>query len=510
MDTCFYNPLREGLSLSRAAEPCAVVIFGASGDLTKRKLIPALYYLARKNLLGAGFTVVGAARTIMTHEQFRNSMREANIQFAESGLVHDVAWQSFETGLFYNPIDLSSDDSFVNLRRLLEQIDAQRGSAGNRIFFLSTPPSMFQPIIDKLVAVGLNVPKQNAWTRIIVEKPFGLDLASAKDLNKKLLSVFSEDQVFRIDHYLGKETVQNIMAFRFANGIFEPVWNRNYIDHVQITAAETLGVGGRGEYYEQAGALRDMIQNHMVQLLSLVAMEPPVSMDATAIRNEKTKVVEAIRPFSSNEIWRTTARGQYGEGVQGGKVVKGYTAEASIPNNSMTETYAAMKILIDNWRWAKVPFYLRSGKRLAKRVTEIAVQFKNAPHALFKDSLGGNFTSNVLLLRIQPDEGISLNFNAKVPGQAFTIRPVSMDFSYKSFRDQSPEAYARLLLDAMLGDATLFARGDMVELTWNLFTPVLNAWYESGEPIPSYEPGSWGPQSAANLLAVDGRFWREP
>ena len=510
METGYYNPLREGLRLNRAAEPCAMVIFGASGDLTKRKLIPALYNLARKNLLGAGFSVVGAARTVMTHEQFREAMREANLQFAEAGVVHDIAWQSFEKGLFYNPIDLKSEDSFLKLKQLLEAADIERGTAGNRIFYLSTPPSMFEPIIEKLAAVSLNKPNSNAWTRIIVEKPFGLDLESARQLNQKLLSVFSEDQIFRIDHYLGKETVQNIMALRFANGIFEPLWNRNYIDHVQITAAESIGVGGRGEYYEQAGALRDMIQNHMVQLLSLVAMEPPVSMDATAIRNEKTKVVEAIRPFNSDNIWQSTARGQYNSGTQGGKAVKKYTDEVSVHPESRTETYAAVKILIDNWRWAKVPFYLRSGKRLAKRVTEIAVQFKNAPHLLFKDNAGGKLASNVLVLRIQPDEGISLSFNAKSPGQAFDIRPVSMDFSYEFFREQSPEAYARLLLDAMLGDATLFARGDMVEQTWRLFTPLLAAWSDSREMIPLYDPGSWGPKTAEDLLAADGRRWREP
>lgn len=506
----FNNPLREGLRLRRVAEPCAVVIFGASGDLTKRKLIPALYSLARKNLLAAGFSVIGAARTPMTHDQFRGAMREANAQYNDAGLVHDIVWENFAAGLFYNSTDYRADDSFARLGELLAAVDAERGTAGNRLFYLSTPPAMFGPIIRKIEAHGLSRPTNGGWTRIIVEKPFGLDLVSARELNRQILSVFSENQVYRIDHYLGKETVQNIMVLRFANGIFEPLWNRNYIDHVQITAAESIGVEGRGEFYEQAGALRDMIQNHMIQLLALVAMEPPASLGATAIRNEKTKVLEAIRPFPPGEIADFAVRGQYGSGRAGREIIRAYREEPSVDARSKTETYAAVKILIDNWRWAKVPFYLRSGKRLPKRVTEIAIQFKNAPHLLFKDNIAGGFASNALVIRVQPDEGISLNFNAKAPGQFVDIRPVSMDFSYTAFGQKAPEAYARLLLDAMLGDSTLFARDDMVEKTWELFTPVLDAWRQADDEPARYEPGSWGPSAADAMLARDGRAWREP
>ncbi len=511
MESGFSNPLSEGLSLRHSAEPCTIIIFGASGDLTKRKLIPALYSLSRKNLLAPGFSIVGAARTPMSHEEFRAAMREANNRFTDAEQVHDIMWRNFASGLFYNATDTNSQDSYEQLGQLLDQIDKTRGTLGNRLFFIATPPSMFTGIVQRLYEHGLNKSPTSGWTRIVIEKPFGLDLASAKQLNRKLLNVFSENQIYRIDHYLGKETVQNIMVFRFANGIFEPLWNRHYIDHIQITAAESIGVESRGEYYEQSGALRDMIQNHVMQLLALVAMEPPVSLAADAIRNEKIKLLQAIRPFNPAEVDHYAIRGQYGPGQTGVNPTNGYRQEASINPHSTTETYAALKLFIDNWRWANVPFYLRSGKRLAKRITEIAIQFKKAPHLLFKDNAGSHFESNTLVLQIQPDEGISLAFNSKTPGQFINIRPVMMAFRYaESFPQKSPEAYARLLLDAMLGDSTLYARGDMVEKTWELMTPVLEAWQQPVKEIPQYAPGSWGPRQADELLELDQRRWRLP
>ncbi len=511
MESGFYNPLNEGLGRRRSAEPCTIVIFGASGDLTKRKLIPALYSLAAKNLLAAGFSVVGAARTPMSHAEFRQTMREAISQYTDAGPVQGILWQNFADGIFYNTTDTETPPSYEQLARLLAEIDHRRGTLGNRLFFIATPPGMFIPVIRRLHEAGLAAAPTGGWTRIVIEKPFGLDLASARQLNREVLQVFAEDQVYRIDHYLGKETVQNIMVFRFANGIFEPLWNRHYIDHIQITAAESIGVESRGEYYEQSGAFRDMIQNHVMQLLALVAMEPPVSLDTDAIRNEKIKVLQAIRPIRPAEVDRCAVRGQYGPGGPGAAQPKGYLQEKNINPGSTTETYAALKLFIDNWRWANVPFYLRSGKRLRKQVTEIAIQFKTAPHRLFAATAGGAVGANTLILQIQPDEGIALSFNGKIPGQALTIRPVNMAFRYaETFAQKSPEAYARLLLDAMLGDASLYARGDMVEKTWELLTPILEAWQQSPPAIPQYDPGSWGPDAADQLLAHDQRHWRQP
>lgn len=511
MEAGFTNPLNEGLGRRRSAEPCTVVIFGASGDLTKRKLIPALCSLAAKNLLAAGFSVVGAARTPMSHAEFRQTMREAVSRYSDAGPLPDILWQNFADGMFYNTTDTASPSSYEQLSRLLAEIDYRRGTQGNRLFFIATPPAMFIPVIRRLHESGLAASPTGGWTRIVIEKPFGLDLASARQLNQEVLQVFAEDQVFRIDHYLGKETVQNIMVFRFANGIFEPLWNRHYIDHVQITAAESIGVESRGEYYDQAGAFRDMIQNHVMQLLTLVAMEPPISLDTDAVRDEKIKVLQAIRPLCPAAAGRCAVRGQYGPSGLAAPQRKGYLQEKNINPRSATETYAALKLLIDNWRWAGVPFYLRSGKRLHKQVTEIAIQFKKAPHRLFASTAGGAVGANTLVLQIQPDEGIALSFNAKVPGQALTLRPVNMAFRYaETFAQKSPEAYARLLLDAMLGDSSLYARGDMVEKTWELLTPVLTAWHQSPPAIPQYEPGSWGPAEADQLLACDQRRWRQP
>jgi glucose-6-phosphate 1-dehydrogenase len=509
------NPLREGLRLQRIAEPCVVVIFGASGDLTKRKLVPALYSLAQQNLLGEGFSIVGAARTPMTHDTFRTAMRNAVNQFYEGGPVDPTLWENFAAGLFYLSMDYKNQENYQMLAGLLAQIDRERGTCGNRLFYLSTPPSLYTDIIQMLGATGLNRFNPGSWVRIIIEKPIGYDLESARALNREVLKVFTEDQVYRIDHYLGKETVQNIMVLRFANGIFEPLWNRRYIDHIQITAAETIGVENRGGYYEQAGALRDMIQNHMLQLLALVAMEPPISLKANDVRDEKTKVLRAVRPLPTDpehliqEVNKVAVRGQYGEGSLGGQRVKGYRQEENVNPESNTETYAAVKFLIDNWRWAEVPFYVRAGKRLPKRVTEIAIQFRQVPHLLFKNAAEGPLEPNTLILRIQPDEGISLKFEAKLPGQAIHIRPVNMDFQYgTSFGKKSPEAYERLLLDAMLGDSTLFARGDMVEVSWQLVMPILKAWQQTTPQFPNYEAGTWGPKEADELIQKDGRRWR--
>ena len=510
METGYNQAPGDGLRLPRTIEPCSVVVFGASGDLTKRKLIPALYTMAQKKLLPDAFSVIGAARTPMKHEDFRAAMLEANRQFSESAAEEEQIWQQFAQGLFYNTTDTNSPDSYRKLGELLDQLDSERGTSGNRLFFLATPPAMFEPIIARIGELGLNRSSSGGWTRIVIEKPFGLDLTGARKLNQQVLSVFREEEVFRIDHYLGKETVQNIMVLRFANGLFEPLWNRNYIDHVQITAAESIGVEERAEYYEQAGALRDMIQNHMMQLLTLVAMEPPASLEANDIRNEKTKVLGAIRPFVSSNIYEYAVRGQYGGGVFSCETVRSYRQEPGVSSHSNTETYAAVKIMIENWRWANVPFFLRSGKRLPKRLTEIAIQFKPAPHLLFRSGIGEKPSPNVLLLRIQPDEGISLSFNAKTPGQFTAISPVSMDFSYDAFGQKSTEAYVRLLLDAMRGDSSLYARADMVEKTWELFSPVLEAWEHSASPVPIYEPGSWGPSAADEMLARERRFWRKP
>jgi len=510
METTLENPLHEGLSSIRTPDPCAVIIFGASGDLTKRKLVPALYSLAKQNLLPGGFTIVGTARTEMSHEAFRKVMKESMQQFTEEE-TSGAGWQNFEAGLFYIATDPGNPQSYDNMRQFLEKIDRERGTSGNRLFYLSTPPSLYSPIIKMLGEKKMNRAQQEKWVRVIIEKPFGRDLDSARALNTEVLKVLHEDQVYRIDHYLGKETVQNIMVLRFANRIFEPIWNQQFIDHVQITSAESIGVENRGGYYEQAGAMRDMIQNHMLQTLTLIAMEPPAAMEANAVRDEKTKVLRAMRHIKVDEVPTYAVRGQYSEGAVGGKKVIGYRQEQGVNPESNTETFAAIKFMIDNWRWADVPFYVRSGKRLPKRVTEVAIQFRKVPHQLFKNETSGPLDPNFLIARIQPDEGISLKFGAKLPGQAIQIRPVSMDFQYgSSFGKKSPEAYERLLLDAMLGDSTLYARGDQVELSWELVMPILECWKNKCTGIPQYEAGSWGPQESDALLEKDGRKWRRP
>jgi glucose-6-phosphate 1-dehydrogenase len=506
------NPLREGLRIKQSTEPCVMVIFGATGDLTHRKLLPALYNLALEHPLPAGFSVVGFARRPYNDDIFRQQALESINQYSRQKPVNPQVWDSFASGIYYLQSAFNDPAGYEHLNSLLNQLDQERGTGGNRIFYLSTPPSQYPEIIQRLGAAGLNR-NRKGWTRVIIEKPFGHDLGSAIELNRQVAKVFREDQVYRIDHYLGKETVQNILVFRLANGIFEPVWNRRYIDHVQITVAENIGLEGRGGYYEESGAIRDMVQNHMLQLLTLVAMEPPIAFDANPVRDEKVKVLHALQPLIGKDVVTQTIRAQYGPGWVSGQPVKGYTEEAGVSPASITETYVTMKIFIDNWRWAGVPFYLRTGKHLPKRVTEIAIQFKQAPLMLFKRSEAhGQVEPNTLVLRIQPDEGISLKFGAKVPGTEMQIRSVNMDFFYgSSFVRQQPEAYERLILDCMMGDSTLFTRRDEVEAQWGFIQGILDEWKnEPRETILTYDAGSWGPQIADEFIWRDGRRWRRP
>lgn len=506
------NPLREGLRIKHSPEPCVMVIFGATGDLTHRKLLPALYNLALEHPLPAGFSVIGFARRPYNDEIFRKQALDSINQFSRQKPVNPQVWENFEAGIYYLQSDFNDPKGYSKLAEKLNELDKTRGTSGNRIFYLSTPPSQYPEIIQQLGAAGLNR-NRKGWTRIIIEKPFGHDLASARELNRQVAKVFREEQVYRIDHYLGKETVQNILVFRFSNGIFEPIWNRRYVDHVQITVAENIGLEGRATYYEESGAIRDMVQNHVLQLLTLVAMEPPVAFDANEVRDEKVKVLHALQPLTGAEVLTNTIRAQYGSGWMHGSQVKGYKEEPGVSEISTTETYVAMKVSIDSWRWAGVPFYLRTGKHLPKRVTEIAIQFKRPPLMLFKKSdAHGQVEPNILTLRIQPDEGISLKFGSKVPGSEMQIRSVNMDFFYdSSFVREQPEAYERLLLDCMLGDSTLFTRHDEVETAWNFVQGVLDAWRtEPIDSLPTYEPGSWGPQTSDEFIWHDGRRWRKP
>ncbi len=504
------NPLREGLRIERPVESCTLVIFGASGDLTRRKLLPALFNLAQQNLLPHGFSVLGVARTSMDQDQFRDRMREG-IGLSGANGPAEGPWASFAQGLYYLSADPHQAGDFSRIKTALEQIDHERGTRGRKIFYLALPPSSYPAVVENLGQAGLSRGDDSSgeWVRIIVEKPFGRDLESARQLNRAIHRVFGENQIYRIDHYLGKETVQNILVLRLANGIFEPIWNRRYVDSVQITAAEILGVENRGAYYEEAGLLRDMLQNHLLQLLCLTAMEPPVAFDAESVRDEKVKVLRTIRPFTVGEVRHFAVRGQYGTGSLLGRQVPAYRAEPNVSPHSQIETYAALRFFVDNWRWADVPFYLRSGKRLPKQVTEIAVRFKQPPHLLFGRSTASLLDPNVLALRIQPDEGISLKFEAKLPGQGMLLRPVIMDFRYgSSFGDDLPSAYETLLLDCMQGDATLFTRSDEVECAWGLMAPILEAWQNEGTEFPNYEAGSWGPLVADELIERDGRQWR--
>jgi glucose-6-phosphate 1-dehydrogenase len=497
----------------RTPEPATMVIMGATGDLTHRKLMPSLYNLAVNHLLPHGFSVVGFSRSDKAHEDFRADMREAVNKYSRMAPVDPKVWDSFAEGLFFEQADFSDLDSYKRLGEMLQKIDDERGTHGNRVFYLATPPTVFAQIAEMLGKAGLVTPNASGdhWTRIVIEKPFGRDLQSAEQLNRELLCVFQEDQVYRIDHYLGKETVQNLLVFRFANGLFEPIWNRNYVDNVQITAAEELGIDRRGGYYETAGALRDMVQSHMMQLLTLTAMDPPVALDANAVRDEKVKVLRAVKPLSEEMVRNNVVRGQYGPGWVAGQQVEGYRQEAGVAPDSTTETFVALKLEVDNWRWAGTPFYLRTGKRLPKRETEISVTFKRAPLALFQHLDPDAMTPNTLAIRIQPNEGISLKVVAKVPGQGYDLQPVFMDFLYgSSFSTQSPDAYERLLLDVLLGDSTLFTRRDEVEASWTIMTSILDAWQRMQPPdFPNYQAGTWGPAAARELIEGDGRTWRD-
>jgi glucose-6-phosphate 1-dehydrogenase len=501
------NPLREGLSTRAMPDPCTVVIFGATGDLTHRKLVPALYNLAADGSLPQALSVVGFARRDKDDAIFRTELEEAAGRHSRQGLRPDL-WQAFAESVFYHRSAFDDPAGYVSLATRLQELDTARGTRGNRLFYLAAAPDQFEVILRGLRESGLNRPPPGGWARVVVEKPFGTDLPSARALNTMVEEVFPESETYRIDHYLGKETAQNIMVLRFANAIFEHLWNSRYIAHVQITASEPLGVEGRAGYYDKAGALRDMVQNHLLQLLCLTAMEPPAGLDADSIRDEKVKVLRSLRPIKGPEVARHAVRAQYGAGSINGRRVVAYRDEAGISPESNTETYAAIELTIDNWRWAGVPFALRAGKRLPKAATEIAVHFKGAPPVLF-NAAGQTASDNVLVIRIQPDEGISLRMSAKLPGAAVRIEPVKMDFHYgTSFGKATPEAYERLLLDAMSGDATLFARRDEVEEAWRFVDPIRHAWDADASGPVVYSAGSWGPTEADELLKRHGASWR--
>ena len=513
------NPLREGLRVERMAEPCTMVICGATGDLTERKLAPALYNCLLGGFLPPEFTVVGFARRELDDQGFRDHLLQGINRFSRNRPAKPAIWEWFGRGIEYHRGDFDDPAAYVELAKRLDRIDRDRGTAGNRLFYLAVQPKLYPEIVSQLDRAGLARPSsgrtdasRRGWTRVIVEKPFGYDLESARMLNRELAEVFDERQVYRIDHYLGKETVQNLAVFRFGNGLFEPIWNRRYIDSVQITVAETVGVEGRGEFYDATGALRDIVQGHALQLMAMFAMDPPVEFYAEDLRDEKLKVLRGVKPMSPAEVATNTVRGQYVSGwVEGEKVVS-YRDEPDVDPDSQTETFVALKLGIDSWRWAGVPFYLRTGKAMPSRVTEIAVQFKQAPLALFARAGVPQIEPNVLAIRVQPDEGILLRFGAKVPGQGLKIRTVNMDFRYgSSFAVDSPDAYETLLLDAMVGDPSLFTRNDEVERAWEILDPILDAWQAgTGGPLHFYAAGTWGPPAADELMERDGRAWRRP
>ncbi|HKH47685.1 MAG TPA: glucose-6-phosphate dehydrogenase [Thermoanaerobaculia bacterium] len=492
------------------APPCTMVIFGATGDLTKRKLFPALYNLATEGLLAEELAIVGVGRYEMSTDALREKLKADLNTFATGALDAKRAGWLLER-LSYVGGELGDPATYERLRAELERVDKERGTQGNVLFYLAIPPDLFCDTIQRLAGAGLTEENEH-WRRVVIEKPFGHDLESAQALNRQIREVLREKQIYRIDHYLGKETVQNIMAFRFANGIFEPIWNRRYIDHVQITVAETVGVEQRGGYYEQAGALRDMVQNHMFQLLAFTAMEPPISFAADVVRDERVKVLYAVRPLSHEDVLHQTVRGQYGPGMIDGHPAPGYREEKGVSPTSNTETFAALKLQIDNWRWGDVPFYLRTGKRLPSRVTEIAIQFKRAPFQLFRGTAVEHLSSNLLVLHIQPDEGISLHFQAKVPGPDVHLGKVKMHFQYEDYFGQTPSTgYETLLYDVMTGDSTLFHRSDMVEAGWSVVAPILDVWQAlPPRNFPNYEAASWGPKEADELIQKDGRKWRNP
>ncbi len=503
------SPLRKTLATPRTPEPVTLVIFGGTGDLARRKLLPALFRLWQHDLLPESFAIVGVAREQFTDDAYRELMRAALAEFATAPAEEE--WAAFAPRLFFGSEVFDDEEGFDRLKAQLAEIERGLELPGNRLFYLAVPPQVLRNITADLGRAGLVCPAScPCWTRIIVEKPFGRDLESARELNRTLLEVFDERQVFRIDHYLGKETLQNLMVFRFGNTVWEPLWSRAHVDNVQITVAETVGVERRADYYEKSGALRDMVQSHLLQVLTLVAMEPPASYDADSIRNEKVKVLRSVRPIRGEDVLHETVRGQYAAGLHDGREVPGYLDEEGVDPGSRTETFAALRIWVDNWRWADVPFFLRTGKRLPSKASEVVINFRPAPNPVM-DLVDNEMPApDALVLRIQPREGISLFFEAKVPGLLGRLQPVSMDFDYRSaFPDaESPEAYQRLLLDAMLGDATLFARRDEVEAAWTLATPIIEEWERAGRP-EAYPAGSWGPEGADRLLG-EGRAWHQP
>ena len=505
----FVNPLRDPQDrrLPQIAGPCGLVIFGVTGDLSRKKLMPAVYDLANRGLLPPGFSLVGFARRDWADQDFAQIVHDSVKEHARTDFREEV-WQQLAEGFRFVPGDFSDDIAFDTLRQTIQDLDRVRGTGGNHAFYLSIPPRFFADVIGQLKEHGLTNQTPDTWRRVVVEKPFGSNLETARELNAIISEVFPPESVFRIDHYLGKETVQNILAMRFANAMFEPIWNSNYVDHVQITMAEDIGIGGRAGYYDGIGAARDVIQNHLLQLMALIAMEEPTSFDARHLRIEKQKVLESV--VLPRRLDLNTARGQYTEGWAGGVKVPGYTQEEDIPDDSRTETFAAIKLNIESRRWADVPFYIRAGKRLGRRVTEVAVVFKRAPHLPFSDTAVEELTENALVIRVQPDEGITIRFGSKVPGPSMEIRDVSMDFAYGgSFTESSPEAYERLILDVLLGEPPLFPRHEEVELSWKILDPIVEYWAKHGKP-DTYPSGTWGPESANAMLARDGRVWRRP
>lgn len=507
--TAISNPLRDSrdLRLPRIAGPCGLVIFGVTGDLARKKLMPAVYDLANRGLLPPGFALTGFGRRPWSDSDFAEIVREAVVDHCRTPF-DESTWEQLAVGIRFVQGEFDDAEAFTRLRETLQQLDATQGTSGNHAFYLSVPPSAFPVVCTQLAHSGLSRTSDESWRRVVIEKPFGHDLESAQELNNVVSEVFAPEDVFRIDHYLGKETVQNLLALRFANQLYEPIWNSHYVDHVQITMAEDIGIGSRAGYYDGIGAARDVIQNHLLQLLALTAMEEPVSFDAAELRTEKIKVLSAVR--HPEDLAAHTSRGQYAAGWQGGSEVVGYLEEDGIDASTTTETYAAVRLDIDNRRWAGVPFYLRTGKRLGRRVTEIAVVFKSAPHLPFESSAASELGQNALVIRVQPDEGVTIRFGAKVPGTLMEIRDVTMDFGYgHAFTESSPEAYERLILDVLLGDPPLFPSHEEVELSWHILDPVTQAWAASGSPEP-YRSGTWGPDSANEMLTRDGRVWRRP
>jgi glucose-6-phosphate 1-dehydrogenase len=507
------NPLREGMPQERTVPPSALVIFGASGDLTKRKLVPAVYNLALSRMLPGGFAMVGVARR--PKPDFADEMKQNVSKFSRRKPIDEATWADLAKGISYVQGEFHEAETYAKLKAELERLDAERGTGKNRVFYLSVGPDQVATIVRGLRQAGLVLPpsddKGAPYQHVVVEKPFGIDLPSARALNRELLAELSESQIYRIDHYLGKETVQNLMVLRFGNTIFEPLWSREHVDHVQITVAEEIGIEGRGAFYETVGITRDIVQNHAMQILSIVAMEPPTSWDANAVRDEKVKVLRTLRPITTREqVLGLTVRGQYGPGTVRGDKVPGYQSEPDVPAGSKNETYVGLRLGLDSWRWGGVPFYMRAGKRLAKRLTEVAIHFKSLPHALFLGMPGATDEPNSLVMRIQPDEGISLRFATKVPGQGIAVRDVAMDFRYGTeFGSSTPEAYERLILDAMRGDATLFTRADEVEAQWAYIDPIRHGWAAFEAPVEPYEAGSWGPAKADQLLDPPDT-WRRP